>query len=248
MKKIFLSLLCLSLLGAMPVVAYAEVDEYGNEIDWIDDGVSGEDLAGEENNYIPPNADQLEVERLEQSESEAESIAEIINQNKSESGASSTITLKFDASDNWRGSNVMVSLYNKDTWTQHKVYIYKQNNYVAMEELPFGTYELRGAEVVGDTNGVYPLISDANGRNEFEVGENQEAVVINVELAKRITNQEEQKHQEEKEKEEDNEIQESESKEKHSLFTKFIIDNVPFLIFGILVGSIFYRFKRKQEE
>lgn len=189
MKKLVMVIgLCLCMVSsAFATSSEIITDEFGNPIEWVDDGVTGEDAAGEELNYIPPNADLLEAERLEQSENEAESIAEIISQNKvSEADVEkATISARFEVPENWRGSNIQVSLYNKDLWKGYTVYIYKQNGFESVEELPMGTYEIRGAMVVGDTNNIFPLLVDANGRSEFELGTSNEAIVINVVLAGR---------------------------------------------------------------
>lgn len=178
--------LSLMILSGMSLSAYAEpgnIDEFGNEIDWDINGNGNEDAAGNEGDYAPINADLLDTERMEQSE--AESIADVINEikldeNEIENGI---ITLKFDAPEEWRGNNIVVNLYNKDLWQSYDVYIYKQNDFTEQKELPCGEYEIRGAAVVGDMNGVYPLLVDANGRTGFGLQQGGEKIVINVELA-----------------------------------------------------------------
>lgn len=188
MSKMWIKCLIMTVLCTLSInsLAYASnLDEYGNEIDWDLDEVGNEEGAGSEENYVPINADLLDSERLEQSEGEAESIADVINQNRvNESDIENgTVSLRFAAPDEWRGSNVVVSLYNKDLWKSFDVYIYKQNGFEGQEELPCGEYEVRGASVVGDTNRVYPLLVDANGRESFKLEQGGEKIVINVELA-----------------------------------------------------------------
>lgn len=229
---------------------YSRLDEYGNEIDWDIEDVGNEEGAGSEGEYVPINADLLDSERLDQNESEAESIADVINQNRTNESEveNGTVSLKFVVPDKWRGNNIVVSLYNKDLWKSFDVYIYKQNDFEGQEELPCGEYEIRGAAVVGDINGVYPLLVNANGKMNFKLKQGGEKIAINVELAGNndyiIKEKETEK---EREGVEINEIKQETALEKTT--KEFLWDNMFFVVLFVvgLVGFTLYK-KRKNEE
>lgn len=238
-----LCLLCLSLCMCFP--AFAETDAYGNEITWDTNGQGDEEGAGAED--LSGN-DSLsgDFERTERTDEEREAIAEFkaeIDNKKTE--GTGTVNLRFEAPENWIGDNVYVKLYNKDNWKFYEVYAMSQNQYMGIEDLPYGYYEVRTASVVGDLNNRYELSYDVNGKASFQLDETNKNALITVRLKKLVEFEKEDTPAESRLVKEPEKVEEEKEK---SLFVSVFEANLPFLLIGIVLAIGFFAFKIKSSD
>lgn len=247
MKKIFVGLFtCVMCLSVVSMSAFAEVDEYGNEINWNINDIGNEDAAGSEINYVPINLDQLEAEREIMTPDESEAVKEIINTTMtSDEDKTGIVMASFLTPEDWRGSNIVLTVYSLDTnglprATEKKsIYLYKQNDYVAREELKVGRYQVYQASVVGDRGNVFPMLTDVT---EFTVEEGGVAVNINIELAgvnEYITETEKDVSE--------NAPAEPVIEKTENKFVEFVKDNVIFVVICLILFIIYIFLKRHEE-
>lgn len=252
MKKyivgILVSTMCLN-IGMFN--SFAKVDEYGNEIEWDINGIGGEDSAGGEVNYVPINADQLETEREVMTPGESEAIQEIVaSTEQSVETEKGIITATFLPPDNWRGNNVVLIIYPLDAnglprATEKKsIYIYKQNNYIAREELDVGEYQVYQASVVGDKGQVFPMLTSVS---EFTVEEGGAVVNVDIELAGSNSYKVENSSQLSKDETSDVVVPDPDEVQKEDVFVTFLKDNVIFLILGSVLGAVYLVCKKRGE-
>lgn len=247
MKKVFVGLfICIACLSVGSISALAEIDEYGNEIDWNVNDIGNEDAAGGEINYVPINADQLETEREVMTSDESEAVKEIVNTTMgSDGGKTGIIIASFIAPEDWRGSNVVLTVYPLDvnglprSTEKKSIYLYRQNDYVAREELAVGRYQVYQASVVGDRGNVFPMVTDIA---EFTVEEGGVVVNINIELAgvnDYLTGEEENVSE--------TVIPEPVIEKKENKLAEFVKDNTVFVAICLVLFIIYIILKRKEE-
>lgn len=250
MKKIFVVLfICMMCLSVGSISVFAETDEYGNEIDWNINDIGNEDSAGNEINYVPINADRLETEREVMTPEESEAVKEVVASTEAEQSIETEtgiITATFLPPDDWRGSNVVLTVYPLDNnglprATEKKnIYLYRQNSYVAREEVKIGRYQVYQASVVGDKGNVFPMLTDVT---EFTVEEGGVVVNINIELAgvnDYITGAE--KDVSENVTPEQPVIEKEDNK-----LAEFVKDNAVFVVICLVLFIIYILLKRKEE-
>jgi hypothetical protein len=176
MKKTLLVILC-SLCLSFPV--HAELDEFGNSIDWVEEN-GGEDKAGLEEMDTPEESTQTQ-EPLKQMEE-----IQVVSYTKG------TCIVKADVPNQWIGNDIILSIYDKTHFKKYDVSMSASNNYRVQDNFPSGEYEVRNAYVDGDDIGAYNLAFDTYS---FSLDENSE-ITINITFNNTIIPVEEETHQE----------------------------------------------------
>lgn len=167
-KSLFLALV-LMLMFSRTVFA-AEVDKYGNPIDWDVTAGGNEDMA---HVTAEPETDPVsevavitgtavpEVPETYASE-EQESILDQISELGVFAEPEGTGLLKavFEVPEKWPGANPILVFYGPGGKRQQTV-CYRTNGYVSQEQFPAGEYTVYRAYIVGDEQGEkYPLAVD----------------------------------------------------------------------------------------
>jgi hypothetical protein len=136
---------------AFATTAYAETDEFGNEIDWVEDA-GGDDVAVSETD----EADLMEAPTYGADEQQA--VLDQIPETEAET-RTGILEVKADLGDDWAGYNVTLVVYDENN-RREEVTCYAQNDYEARATVPVGSYRVYRAYVPGDETGDrYPLLT-----------------------------------------------------------------------------------------
>lgn len=144
---------------AISTVSFAEetgeTDIYGNVIDWDTNEPANEENQDvdnlNENTIILP-------EETEQSIDETETEESMIDDDE----ATAFVHAHFYAPNNWGNEDIFVSIYNLDTDHLYNIFLEHDLGYKGDCHVAAGNYEVRGANIAGDSINGQPIYSETS--------------------------------------------------------------------------------------